>query len=178
MRDVEQFEFGRFISSSFERRRMMHPEKSIANVGIDAMTENIYINSDIDDVPSIHSRPLDKKFIEDILFLTYNNNNEVFHSIAPITVIRGKTYHTMNRQFINIEEVIDYFSQIKNNIICFYQMVVTKTLIPETLFRIRILIRYDAKSGDFIASSNSRYFHNLKVIKERNEFFKKEEFIL
>ena len=66
--------------------------------------------------------------VGDIIYQIINNNNEFYVPKQPNFIRNGKMWSCLSYKFEKIEEVIDFFREIKDSFIGLYQVFVNRTV--------------------------------------------------
>lgn len=87
--------------------------------------------------------PISRNLISDVIYTIVENDNELYVPKAPHFVHAGRMWTVLTQKFDKIEEVINFFSEIKNCFIGLYQIYAFRIRCPETFEPIgSIMVRY------------------------------------
>lgn len=87
--------------------------------------------------------PISRVLISDVICTIVKNDNELYVSKAPHFVHAGHMWTVLTQKFDKIEDVINFFSEIKNCFIGLYQIYAFRIICPESFERRQfIMVRY------------------------------------
>jgi hypothetical protein len=123
--------------------------------------------------------PISRVLISDVIYTIVKNDNELYIPKAPHFTHGGCMWTVLTQKFDKIEDVINFFSEIKNCFIGLYQIYSFRFMSPESFEpRDSIMVRYATDRFESPKAENINKFLDYISSKVEIEFIDEKEMIL